>query len=63
MAAKRTGVVVFYPFEEASGTIGMAAGCTHRLSQLYCLPADATYRFFRFIAHTVLVLTATIFNI
>lgn len=51
------------PFEEAGSAVGVAAGCTHRLPQLYRLPTDATNLFFRFIAHFRIVLTAPIFNI
>ena len=63
MSAEGTGIVGFYPLEEACGTVGVATGCAHGLPQLYPLPANTTYRFFRFITHTVLVLTAAIFNI
>ena len=63
MTAEGTGVVGIYPFEEACGAVGVATGGAHGLPQLYPLPANTTYRFFRFITHTVLVLTAAIFNI
>ena len=51
------------PFEEAGGTIGVVTWRSHRFSELYRLPTDTAYRFFRFSTHRVIVLTIVIFNI
>ena len=50
------------PFEEAGGAIGVVTRRSHRFSELYCLPTDTTYRFFRFSTHRVIVLTILIFK-